>query len=310
MGAWNFTWDEQFEPRKASTNSTAGQQLTRSYEFVWDEATFPPPAGLYAIAALSYPNPTGDNLYKGASHPDYPAARCNDIQADPHPDDPWRWTITATYAEPRPVPGVPPPPASPPAPDGSQPDPTGSAQPAPWDRAPEIRVDMKRVDKFSEKDKDGKLIANTCRDLFLNPPPQANWVMVITSTRNFEAWSPAINVAYFNKTNADTWQGFEPGKVLISGMSSAGKTENEYYFTQVVTVVEINPDGWNPTRILDSGTNFRDSLGIKRPATDEYGERFSGEVLLDGVTGQLLPDEMEAQTVPFRFYDEISFVGV
>ena len=304
-----YIYFENDTGRDGSTDEKAGQSLTREFEVTTDTPAVDAGDIIAALATLA-------GVSKGAVHPTYAYARCTRISASPVKEYPGRWIVRADYQEPAPQPGS----AINPGGGGS-----GGGQPSPPDRDPWVRGTFRRVEEHRTHDLgwpnpgDKKLIANSFGDPFENPPPFYSGVGVMTVTRYYDAISYSALMAYLNKTNDATWNGFAKDMLLITGVDWEPVTERGWVGWKVVYTVEhkdLPPadmraagqtGGWNPTPVLDQGWMYREA-GNELPFRDSTGH--SPKMgLLNGLDGSKAVGGVPTYRF-FRQYDRISFAAL
>src|SRR5688500_2236559 len=106
-----YLFETKYDGRPGSTDTEAGQTLSQAWDcdVVLDVGESPGDVSAAdVIAALA----VTVGVLKGTAHPNYAAAKCTKVSADPT-DDPFMWVVKADYAEP---------PIQPGKPDAQQPD--------------------------------------------------------------------------------------------------------------------------------------------------------------------------------------------
>lgn len=124
-----------------------------------------------------------------------------------------------------------------------------------------------------------------------------------------------------NKVNDAAFLEWAAGTVLCTKYVITSVYENGAWYWQIDVDLEMNPDGWNPVKVLDQGTytttrrdaiagpppvlNHFDLPAPQRPV-DRRGQPFDGKVLLDGAGAQL-PWTGTPVFLEFNVYSTVSF---
>lgn len=298
-----YAWEERWDNRPASTDYKAGQKLQRAF---WVTTDTPTISGGHAIAALAILA----GVYKGTVHPSYPYAVCTNVSASIHPDDPFRWDVTAQYEEPAPQPGSP---LSTPGGEGEPPE-QGGGDPTDW--APKLKMSYRREEEWKHEDltpeeADGpKKFVNAAGDPFENPPPHHESITVITMTNNYPAWNNYLGSLYYNKVNDEEWSGFPAGTAKIVGCEATAVTKKGYVYWEVSWTIEIDLDGWDPVKVLQIGWNYLASPGaVRTRVVDGYNQPSASPRLLKA-NGQLLGESERPVYAEFLMHEGISFDGI
>lgn len=318
-----YTFDAR-NVRDGSTDVKAGQALTMEWECVTDDHLLDAGDVIAALDSIL-------GIGKGSPHPTYGYALCTNVAAAVDPKDPFRWTVRATFLEPRPQPG------DPPNPPGGQ--------PSPPDRQGYIRGNFRREDVFRGVDNTPVIVgppaylpltfANSAGDLFDNPPPVPTGLGQFIITRYFDVISYTALRAYQNCCNHATWQGFPRHSLCILGIEWAPHSERGWFGSKVDVTVEHRPGptpeqekihptwraklrdlpggvitgGFHPLPVLDVGWYYKTPDGEKviydEPAGSQAPKTVPG--LLDGVSG-LRADGVHY--LGFDIHPRIDFTGL
>jgi hypothetical protein len=305
------SWEENFKPRRASTDEAAGQELTRAFSAYVDSATDEGSDVITWLAAL-----VGDGApRKHFPHPRYPLSRCVRVTADADDEHPLLWRVAADYAEPPPQPGQ----------DQDQP------SKEPHEQEPVYSATFRREERYDTLDK-GYVdagppavnlaplrIANTADDLFATPPATYRGAIVLRVVR----YALAVNVTeleenYYNKVNnapvVTPIGTFGVDSLLLTGLSVSPKTikgwrgyelqmEAEYRRLPPEGERPVDPaglpdpghpsgrgfaplpanrqlGGWLPTGYLSEGWNEK-AGGLLKPVAAPAGQQLANPVRLN-----------------------------
>lgn len=253
----------QNHARDGSADVVGGRQLTSEWECVTDTIS-----GVNAdtvIDALFVALGVAYNV----AHPTYPAAKVTNLSAVVDSRAPYRWTVKATYFEPRPQPGTDP-----------------QAPPDPPDRDPWVRGSFRREDVFRGVDNTSAIeipdpddpnpdpagvpngrrprkFMNSAGDLLDNPPPIPLSVGTLVITKYFTAIDYFTLKAYENCCNTAAFYDFPPHSLCVIGVEWAPHTERSWFGYKVVFNLEhraVTPEQLsikteNPENILGAGAD-------------------------------------------------------
>lgn len=166
---------------------------------------------------------------------------------------------------------------------GSEPG-QGNNQQTPTSRPWIIKCGSNKTTKLLTKDLDNQEVVASNGQPF-DPPlevPSAFPTISITAFKDTFNFSSILT--YTNAINEDAWQGFQPRRLRCIEYSATTVYENGAFFWQIDVTLEYNPDeDWNPVKILDAGTLWKES-GAKplQPIKDATGNPVSSPVPLNG----------------------------
>lgn len=300
---------------EGTASATGPRRFLRRYEcFASDIATVPEVG-----TAIG----TQEGIFIGTPHPDWPDAYCEEITPRRDGENHLQWVVECVFVEPTPMPGT-----VPGMPGGGS---TGTApgsgsgspfqSPAPWDRPTFFSTDFRKEPRFRRKDRDGKFLVNTAMDSLEDVPPQYEPIGILKATKFYQSWSFDLGMALIGRTNQDTWQGYDPDTWLIEACPASPQTQGPWTFWKVDYTISYNPDGWNPTRILNLGRRTSKLVTPPAPAPqyrefttilDKYTMSPAGPSFLnlagDGVLA--LGPGVDPIELEFRFNDRVNFNGL
>lgn len=151
---------------------------------------------------------------------------------------------------------------------GTQPG-QGNNQQPPASRPWVIKLGSNKTTKVLTKDLDNNEVVNSAGVPF-DPAievPAAFPTIGITAFKATFAFSQILT--FTNAINSDAWQGFPPKRLRCIEYAATTQYENGAFFWQIDVTLEYNPDqDWNPVKVLDASTVWRES-GSKPPAPIE-----------------------------------------
>jgi hypothetical protein len=268
---------------------------TRRFRVVTDSDTDGPLTVMLAVGV------SVGEVYSTGAESD-PLAYCKEISPEQSADDARVWTVTVSYSTRFAGAG-----------SGSGSPGSGGASPAgrptnPLDHPTEWKLTFVKAKKAVTTDKDGKDVKNSA-GLFFNPPYERTIPMAqFTASKNYASVTFSDVLGYYDKINSGVWNGLAAKTVKVDGIDMQSAFENGVSYVKLTWVFLYDPDGWNPTRILDRGPFYLDAGGKPQYKTDGMGGLLP-EVLLDGAGG-LLVAPLAAVYNLFRFHDEISFASI
>jgi hypothetical protein len=274
-------------------------------------------------------------VYMGVAHPDFNRCLCTSITASPLSEDSHFYKITATYQEPRPLPGflagstpgtLPPPPPGTERPGGQGAGGGGGggqeAPPFPWERPIQISGSVKSEQVFRQRDLDGKPYLNTADDPLEGVPPQYEGIVQI-QTKYWLRFLSYVGLAnLIQKVNSSAWKGFPALTLKIEGISFASATERGFTFWEVGLTMLFKPTFWTPTYLLNTGRAEKVIWGSapgvnkgKDLCITSTGKEKSGLSLLDEQGRNTIRDNTGLPTafvttpyyIGFRNFDEVDF---
>lgn len=159
-----------------------------------------------------------------------------------------------------------------------------------------------------EKDADGDEVLNSANDPFEPAPTRFKSNVVLTVKVNAATFSGSTALGYCNKTNSDTFQGADPGTLLLS-IESAVTQEHDATgsYWAITYQMEYDPDGWD-LEILDAGMRQLDDQGEKTNILIK-GREVTTPQLLDGA-GEVLAKGANPEYLDFKRYERIAFSGL
>jgi hypothetical protein len=288
--------------RGGGINLDRSRQWTRVFRVVTDD----PRDGAPTVVQASGLPPVGTFYLTATGEVDTDAV-CQSLSPAQDPTDDTVWTVTASY-DTRVDTGAQ-------AGGGSGSPGQGGAHPAtrpenPLDRPVKWSAGTVKVKKSATTDKDGLDVINSAGQLY-SPGYERDAVLgKITAVKNYAEYVYLDALDWVDWVNDDEWYGFPAQTVKVDDVSIAENYENGVRFVTVTWTFLYNPDGWNPTRILDRGTYYL-LAGVKKTDTvlDASGNvTVVGEYLLDGSGGKVTPPTAAVYNL-FRFYDEATFTG-
>jgi hypothetical protein len=272
------------------------RKWTRKFRIVTDDDRDGPAT---VVLCPSLPQP-GD-LYSTGTESDS-LAFLKSLVPEQDDKDARLWTVTATYETLAQASG-----------GGSNTPGNGGASPTarpenPLDRPTEWRASSVKVKKAVTTDKDGKDVKNSA-GLFYNPGYERDVAIAqITATKNYASLPFKTALDYVEKCNSDVWHGFPAKTVKVDGVDEQSMFENNYPYVRVTWTFLYDPDGWNPTRILDRGPYYLNAGAIKFDVDAATGAVVP-DVLLDGTGAKLVAPAVAVYNL-FRFHDETSFASL
>lgn len=156
-------------------------------------------------------------------------------------------------------------------------------------------------------DKNGEEVVNSAGRYYSPPIMIDRQLGQIVAVKNYAEFTYDTAAGYLNKVNSDVWHGLDAQTVRIKGVRVQSMYENGVSFVQVTFTFLHDPEGWNPTRVLDYGPYY---LAGGKPVrfVDKAGQPLEfGN--LDGAGGKLVPPAVAVYNL-FDFYDEISFANI
>lgn len=250
--------------------------------------------------------PAGGSVYVEASGAVDPNAFLRSIRPNRSADDPRVWIVDCAYTNTDARTG---------APGSLDQGGAGSGEPGqgasppterpenPLDRPTVWAMDFVKEMESVEVDLDAKPVANSLGVLYSPAHQIPKPFCQITATKNYASFTYDQALAYFGKISSDVWHGIGAKKPRIDGVSLRGLYENGVSFVQATWTFLVNPDGWNPTKLLDQGAFYKTVLGIQLPFNLDGRGLGGGLGMLDG-DGHL-------SEVPvfndFRFHNQIPF---
>lgn len=288
------TCTEKWENR----NATRDAKNVRRYHREWEVRTSSQIDG--PITAGSHASiPARGDAYAISGGESDSGALCYQINPQQHADDPTLWTISVDYSS---DPG-----------DlfvtGTPDSPTvGTPNENPILRPAKYKSTTKQVPKVRQKDKNGDPYVNSAGDPFEEPPVQEVTHVIVTITKNYATFSYATQIAWANKVNNDTYLGQVAYKWKIASVDLEDATENGITFVQATITLELNPDKWVTTDILDCGYQAIDLAGKKYVIKDNANQPKATPTLLNGF-GQELAAGATPVFLGFTDYDLMAFTG-
>lgn len=282
------------EGRSGQWNYDQSRQYVRSFRVTTDDDATEA-AEVMLSAGLPAP---------GDPYPDDPLAVCRSLSPSQDPRDARLWIVAASYDSKIE--------ATAQSGGGSGSPGQGGAGPAgraenPLDRPVEWRATTVKAKKAVTTDKDGEDVKNSAGE-FYSPGYERDIALgQIVATKNYEEYPFLDLLDLVEKVNDGEWYGFAEKTVKIDQVDAQSMYENGVSFVRVTWTFLYNPDGWNPTRILDRGTFYLDGAN-KRKFVDADGNPLA-EGLLNGAGGQLVPPAVAVYNL-FRFHDETSFTDI
>lgn len=156
-------------------------------------------------------------------------------------------------------------------------------------------------------DKDGDEVVNSAGRYYSPPVMIDRQLGQIVAVKNYASFSYDTAAGLLNKINSDVWHGLAIKTVRIKGVSVRSMFENDQSFVQVTFTFLHDPDGWNPTRLLDYGPYYLAGGKVQR-FVDKAGQPLEfGN--LDGAGGKLVPPAVAVYNL-FNFYTETSFANI
>lgn len=291
--------------RSASASVTGGRKITRRYGVQTDD-----PAMLSEVAAINACT-SASGLYIGSACPSWTPAKCTDISSVPHSEDPTIWYVDYTFLEPKPAPGtiygVPPG-----NPNNNQGGSSGSP-PEKDQQQPIVTISYREVEVFQGADLDGNQYYNTAGDQLENAPPN----IVIHTIYRYKYYRQTYSRSYAKAINgAVNSLPYEThDEYTLRALVEGARPVTIDYFTgwELDMMVESNPLGWYPTKILDAGRarNVPQNLVTfpivyeKKADVDKNGSLTNKIFLLNGINGQ--ESSSGPKYLPFRRHNLIDF---
>jgi len=244
-----------------------------------------------SVVRRDYRTPKYGSVYSVRGNGDT-AARCTNISVDQV--DLFLWDVTCTYS-------------------------TNHGKPEegnPLDRPPVLAWSTAKYTKTEHFDRSkkpfqqeaGKPFVNGIGELFNPPPPMPVSNLVLTITRNEQAFHPVTAKSYINSVNTDPWFFFGVSEVKINGIKATQEEENGQGFWKTVYTFEIDDELWIPKRVLNVGTKYKDANGNIILAKDDAKVATGGKVKLN-MDGTLYDpsDIIGATWIEFTLYKQRPF---
>lgn len=293
--------DEIRDGRGGEVSFDRSRRWTRVFRVVTDNdldggPTVVQAAGLPGIGAF-YLTPSGEVDTDAVCQSLSPAP-------DPSANDPRVWIVTATYDT---------------KVDTGHQSGGGSGEPGqggaspttrtllPLDRPVKWAAGTVKAKKAVLTDKDAVDVKNSAGQLY-SPGYERDIVLGrITAIKNYASFAYKDKLDLIEKINSAAWKGFPAKTVKIDDIGITEEFEHNIPYLAVTWSFLYNPDGWNPTRILDRGTYYKVG-GVITTDIDANGA-VVGEYLLDGSGGKLTGAAVAVYNL-FRFHDETSFASI
>jgi hypothetical protein len=185
----------------------------------------------------------------------------------------------------------------------------GNNQVAPNLRPWVIKLGSNKTTKVLTKDLNNVEVVNSAGVPF-DPPievPAAFPTISITAYKATFAFSQILT--YTNAINSDAWQGFPPRRLRCIEYAATTQFENGAFFWQLDVTLEYNPDeDWNPVKVLDASTVWRESM-TKPPAPIEVnGVAVTSPVPI--CNGVPVPAGGQPCYLDFTAYREVAFATI
>lgn len=157
----------------------------------------------------------------------------------------------------------------------------------------DVRGRGSRVEDVQWTDLTGNAICNKAGDFYQPLPPQYRYndVLTIACRHAPRTWTPKVYGPLLGCINRDPWQIWAARRVLfrdqvyqrrplLDKLPWWAEQEPDYYYYDVQYEFEIDPQGWNPTRMLNVGPRVKQGTKILQ-AKDGNNVRHGGKILLD-----------------------------
>lgn len=187
--------------------------------------------------------------------------------------------------------------------------------PNPLDRSPRRWVEAYEYKRYTNKDRDGNVIANSAGTPYPEPAEKDATDLIVQVRQNVTEW-PEWPELYNNKLNENeliirptainaprTWAA-ETVLFKYQGCSEPME-ENGYLFCEISYRLHYSANGWQDSRV-DRGFYYKDGSTLKRAQVD--GADSVEEVPLDG-SGAILTDPT-AETLVTNDFDVIEVVDM
>ncbi|WP_020469168.1 hypothetical protein [Zavarzinella formosa] len=253
-----FQINDQWTGRNASASLDSPRSLNRTFEVLTDTQ------GMHGSTIIDAVIAEFPDAALGSPHPDWPAAICRSIGADPT-DNPLMWEVAAAYAESKQQQngaGTGSGPAAGTGGDGGAQgqDPSGELTYQP------PKFSFRPVETIRPHDVNGKPYLNTAGVPLENPPPNYDVNGTITAPRRYPIANDT-DVAWFmaaiGKVNSLAWGGFLAGELRIAGADfepKGGWWEGSW-------LLEVKRELWIPTKVMSAGRTF---LNVKVGPLDTF----------------------------------------
>lgn len=186
----------------------------------------------------------------------------------------------------------------------------------PWNKPATIDTGEVAVEGEIDEDADGNPMLTEANEAFEGlTRPFSDMTIIIK--KNFLSFSSAAYYTYKDGVNSDTYLGFPPGVLRVTGISSSEqKFDKQLYAAVTVTITARKPyrttterAWWK--RVLHQGWNARPAKGEKprRAVYESTKEPTSTQVLLDE-DGVRLADGADPVWKEFRQFESVAFSGM
>ena len=176
-----------------------------------------------------------------------------------------------------------------------------------------------RFTKFVSKDLNNLLVRSSAREPY-EPfeVDDGKGVIVISKNKASGSIDSYTLTDYENAVNSDFFIGFAPNLLKMSSLRADEARFGDTLYYVVTAEVEVNQDGWNPTKILDQGyyelkiiNGILEKVAIKVKDEDGNLVKPSAPVLLDGAGLKLGNNAVEVYR-EYTFYKTrpFSFLGI
>lgn len=127
---------------------------------------------------------------------------------------------------------------------------------------PEYSLSQEELVVYPERDYSGQPFLNSAGER-LNPGiPVTLYIQVVSVTKNYGYFPLDVAKTFSGAVNSKRFWGFQPGKVLCSGIScNSQNVRNGVVFFRTTFTFKIHPLVWSPTYVLDRGTRWKDDEG-------------------------------------------------
>lgn len=188
----------------------------------------------------------------------------------------------------------------------------------PLDRTAVWTWDSENFTETRFEDLDGSPYVNVLGEPFSDPPTFDVAHVIATVKKNYSSFDGGFALTYVNTVNSASFGGGARGTVKIDRISCQPRQQDGVTYYETTLTLHYNPDGWNPRKVLNEGTKYRQQVGGTWKwlfPTDSNGVPSNDSVLLLADGTRCNPGQYDFGTganqtpyyIEFRQYDYQDF---